>query len=657
MPPAARWLFWGLISAAFAVNAWRLGAEALAWYRSSTPRRRLAAALLLLLSFGSWHFLYSGVSVRGGYDNLHDYQYAGAEFFDPSTLHITFSGKEVSPLAVDAIGDALSGFSLAAVPAWNGLLMFFSAVLLLACLLTWGLGACASAAGAAVYYFSFLSALNAHTISTTPANLCCLLSAVFAASVFELRSRDLKGLLWALCACLLVWTGRYELIFMPAALLILSLAMPGGALRSLLQGRRRAGAAVLLFLFAALCAAWAALALRTEGYNGPGPDEAFRLAEHLRYDLLERNLLLLRFPAWSPLLCFPAAALAWASRKRPARPGPVFFAVCAWALYSACIFSMREIYPLQFMRHHLYFFVPFAALAAFVWDLALPARAGRYAAASWALLGALCVLYCLANSAAALALQPQARTNDMEWRLLLDASRSWPRGTRLFYGQHDALGNVLRKYFPVVDDCGGNSENALKYIQAGCQVFGGPEAGRPYDCSGPWLPAASPAGEAWKEVSFPHRFYTTFYDREARPPVPVRIGFYRAAGAQDRAALLARAGFCALSSGDLSGAETALRSGLALDPSSGDCRLGLGAALVLQGRSAEGLAQLSRLPRSGLPSDRLKTISAVSSLAAGDRAGALAGLSDTSGRAGGRYGRYADILSRAMLREEAGEKR
>lgn len=649
MPPAARWLFWLSITAAFAVSVRRLGAAALAWYRSSSPRRRLAAALLAAAAFAGWHWLYAGVSVRGGYDNLHDYQYAGAEFFDPARLHITFSGKEVSPLLLDGAGDVLSGFSLAAVPVRNRLLMFASALLLLACLRAWGLGAGASFFGAAAYYFSFLSALNANTVSTAPANLFYLLAAVYAASVFELRGRDLKGLLWSLCAVFLVWTSRYELVFMPAALLALSLVLPGGALRQLLSGRLRVRAAALLALFAVLCAAWTWFCLGPSGYNGPGFEEVLRPAAHLRYGLLERNLLLLRFPGWAALLALPAAAAAVLSRRSVQRPRPVLYAVCAWALYSACIFSMAELYPLQFMRHHLYLFVPFAALGAFAWELALPAGPGFPGAVPWALLAVLFALYCRAGAAAALALEPQARTNDLEWRLLLEASRGWPRGTRLLYGQHDELGNVLRKYFPMVDDCGGNSENALKYIPASCQVFSGPEAGRPYDCYGPWLPAAAPRREAWKELSFDHRFYTTLSGYETRRPVPVRIGFYRAAGAADRAVLAVRAGFCGLASGDLAGAENAFRAGLGLDPANGDCSLGLAAGLALEGRGGESLLALRSLPRAGLPAEAKALASSISLLAAGDRAGALGALPDRPGLiANGRYGGYEGILAKRL---------
>jgi hypothetical protein len=654
MPYAARWIFWLAICAAFAVCVWRLGAAALGACKGQPRRRALAAGLLLAAALGGWQWLFSGVSVRGGYDNWHDYQYAGAEFFNPARFHLTFSGKEVSPLLLDGLGDAASGFSLAAVPVRNKLLLYASALLLLASLRLWGLGARAAVFGAAAYYFSFLAALNANTVSTTPGNLFYLTGALYAASAFELRSRDLKGLLWALCAVFLVWAGRYELAFMPAALLAFSLALPGGALRGLLRGRERAPAAAMLGAAALLCAAWALLSLGQAQYNGPGLEEMVRPWAHLRYDLLERNLSLLRFPGRAILLAVPAAILVWSSRRAPARPRPEFYAVCAWALYSAVIFSMAELYPLQFMRHHLYFFVPYAALAAYAWELLLPALGGRLGAAQWALLAALLALYCRANSAAALALEPQARTNDIEWRLLIDASRSWPGGTRLLYGRNDELAGVLRKYFPLTDDCGGGAGNgnALKYVPAACQVFTGPEGGRPYDCYGPWLPAAAPRGEAWKEVSFTHGFYTTLSKCEARGPVPVRIGFYRAAGASDLAAVAARAGFCALSSGGAAAAVESFRSGLALDPDSADCRLGLAAALALDGRGKDSGAALRGLRAGTLPPEGAAAAEAVSSLAAGDAAGALKKFSAMgSGSAGGRYRVYGDIISGAVQRK------
>lgn len=638
--------FWLAVLAAFLVNGWFLGADLLEWARSGEARRKVAAAALLAAAFVCGQVCFSGVSLRGGYDNDHDFQYLSSDFFKPAPAGSAFYGKEVSPLVLDGIGDAVSGYSLAAVPVKNRLLIFLAAVLLFACLRRCGLGVSASFFGFSVFYFNFLSALNGNTFSTTPGNLFFLCSALYAAASFDGGRRGYAGLIWALCGLFLVVAGRYELAVLPGLWLAVSLARPGGSLRGLLHnaGDRWRSAAALCGM-AALCCAWLWLVVGPASYNGPTGGEILRPWVHFMSQLWENNLAIaLRLPALAVPLATAAAfififyrAMAAGDRRRP-----VYCALlAAWALYVSVIFSTQAEYPLHFMRHQLYFFIPFVFLAAFAWEAAWGAGFARL---KWPVLVVLCAVYLSANKAAALSLEGELRSNDLEWGVLLKASREWPRGCGLAYGPLDARRSVLKKYFPLlVGGCSGAAPACVyKYVPVHCQVFSGPENGRPEGCLGPWLPSGISSGKPLAEVSFKHRFYTVFRDSETRFPVPVRAGFYPATGPADHVQLLNDEGLCLLQGGFPAGAAEKFRAALALDPSCADCKMNMAASLALGGGPG-AFAELKKVLDSGPAGPRLPLLSAVYDAAAGDYAAALGKLRKISASsANGRYRTFSD---------------
>lgn len=654
MAPAALYALYAACLGAFAVNAWFLGADLAGWVRSGKPKSRLLTALLLAAAFGLGQAAYSGVSPRGGYDNDHDFQYLGMSFFNLSDIGFSFSGKEVSPVIADAVFDSLSGYSLAFVLVKNELLMFAAAVLLFAFFRRCGLGAAASFFGFFVFYFNFLAALNARTFSTTAANVFYISSALYAAASLDEGRRGLAGLAWALCAFFLVCAGRYEMAALPALFLAASLLRPGGGLRRLVSsGGRPAAAWALLAAAAALCAVWLAEVAGRYPYNGPEPREALRLGLHLMEQLWKNNLsIALHVPAAA---VFPAVAgafvlVAWrAAAAGDRRRLFCAAALLAGALYLSSIFSVQAEYPLHFMRHQLYFFLLFACLAAFAWEALW--RPG-YEKAGLAALVVLCGIYLGANASAAAGLQGEKRTNDLEWRLLLDARGRWPAGCALVYGQHDHRKNVLRKYFPLLSgDCAQKEPACVyKYIPAHCQVFSGPEAGRPQDCVPPWLPGGESATPALAEAGFAHSFYTIFRDAESRQPLPVRIGFYRADKAWDKALFLRQDGLCSLKSGDLPGAGRRFRQALALAPDCAECNLDLAWALTLGG-DRQAVQALEKMPDRGPAGQLLPLTAALYEAAGGKDKEALARLEkfNNSGR-GGRHMASADAYGQALRR-------
>jgi hypothetical protein len=648
-------LFWLAITGAAAVNLWFLASDAAAWARSGRALPKAALAAAFAAAFLAGHFAFSGVTNRGGYDNEHDFQYLGASFADLRGLNRTFSGKEVSPLLLDAAGDALSGRSLAAVPLKNRALMFLAAVLLFACLRELGAGRGGAFLGFALFYFNFLAALNARTFSTTPANVFYLCLALYAAARFEAARRGPGGLAWALCALFLVWTGRYELAPLPGALLAVSLLRPGGALRSLLAAGYRRTALALLGASAAACGAWFLVMIGSGEYNGPSGGELFKPAAHFAYQLWEKNIAVFSpLPLWACWLAVAACAAAVLFAARSARYGRGRYVAGAALLgcaYVSVIFLPQDLYPLHFMRHQLYFLLPFCLLAALAWDAAWRELAP---AARLALLLLLCGLYLRANSAAAAALEPERRTNDEEWAVISSAAAAWPRGCALVYGQDDHRRGVLEKYFPLLNgDCAVPPPACVvKYVPAHCQVFGGPEENRPRGCAAPWLPGAAD-GRALAEASFQHRFYTIFSGEENRLPVPVRVGFYPADTGPDRALLLAGEGLCELKGGTLQGAAEKFRAALGADPACGGCALGLAGSLALAG-SPEALPVIRR----GLPSargrDAVAVYGAIFSAAEGKAAEAETGLRAAAASGAGAPAVTADALLQALRRRADG---
>ncbi|MDD2805077.1 MAG: hypothetical protein PHV33_05945 [Elusimicrobiales bacterium] len=628
IPAPVMWLFYSALLASAAGLAWLLAADALEWLRASGRGRAAAALLLLAAAFAAAQFAFSGLPPRGGYDNDHDFQYAGARFFSPPAVPLAFAGKEVSPLLLGGLGDLLSGSSLAAVPVWNRLLLFAAAVLFFAFLRRCGLGAPAAAFGFAAFYFNFLSGLNGAAFTTTAANLVFACAALYAAACADGGRRGAAGLAAALCALFLVWAGRYELAAPPALLLAASAVRPGGGVRALLAGRRAAALAQAAAA-AALCAAWYWLVVARTAYNGPAAARLLDAGGNFLYQFWDRNLgLLLPLPraaAWAlaggaallalvrPLLARDEAA-AW-------RAGAL---LCACGIFSA-VYMPIDLYPLHFMRHQLYFFLPFACLGALAWRSAWGDRARRL---QWAALAVFCALYLRANSAAAASFNGETRTNDREWAVLLKAAGAWPEGCALAYGQYDHRREVLKKYFPLLSGDDGRPAPACvyKYISPHCQVFSGPEAGRPRDCVPPWLPARG--GKVLAEASFPHAFYTIFDGLERRDPAPVTLGFYRADGPADRALLLRSEGLRALRGGDYAGAERNFSAALALAPACGLCSADLAASLAL--RRAAGTAASLRAARAAPDPAGEPLLSALEDAAAGSDAAALAKLREVS---------------------------
>jgi hypothetical protein len=242
-----------------------------------------------------------------------------------------------------------------------------------------------------------------------------------------------------------------------------------------------------------------------------------------------------------------AAALAWRAARRGGPAGHAAVWLFLWALFFAAVYVRQDEYPLHFMRHQLYFFIPFALIAA--GGLASLPR-GRGAAA---LLAAVLPVYAALNYRAARSFDGELRTSDRELALLAGAEAAWPADAGFVYPGHGdgRRAPLLRRFFPAYrESCGPSPARALKYVSPADAVF--------RDRPGGSLPSyARRTGEdiPWRRAVFEHGFYTTG-PGETKAPARVEAGFFEPAGRAGEALLAYLDGRCRLRGRDFAGAAS-----------------------------------------------------------------------------------------------------
>ncbi|MDT8288021.1 MAG: hypothetical protein RQ748_13005, partial [Elusimicrobiales bacterium] len=257
-------------------------------------------------------------------------------------------------------------------------------------------------------------------------------------------------------------------------------------------------------------------------------------------------------PAWGwvgALLFFIvlSASLAW--RAVPVRG--LFRAAVAgllvWAVFFSVVYASRDHYPLHFMRHQLYFFLPFVFISA----AALSPLAARRGAGE--LIASGLIFYAGLNYSAARSFDGEMRTNDIELALLSEADADWPAGAGFVYPAYeDRRAPLLRRFFPVYrSDCGAEPSRPLKYVSPVNKVFRN-HRGR----SMPVYALRTGDDVPWKSAVFKHAFYTTG-DEEKKEPLRTVVGFFEPAGAAGEALLAYLDGRCRLRERDFKGAASA----------------------------------------------------------------------------------------------------
>ena len=469
--------------------------------------------------------LAAAVPVRSGYDNNHDFISLGNRFFDLNLAPL-LSFKEISPLFTDAVSDLLTGRSLAGLLNKNRLLLCASALVLYGTLRRFGFGKPVAGLACVFFGFNFLALLNAGSFATTMANVFIVLVSVFAAAEVHATARvGARELFWVFSSLVLVLCARYE--FLPAVVLLSGAVLARAAWRGTLEfSVFNLGLSAVSLSILGLCA-FHISSVATPVYlaGTPGP------FANLKHYLWTGNLGLIAGvqPFAAKLSACAAALLAaagWAlNREKLGRNSAALLLLSLWAVYFSFIYGPRDQYPLHFMRHQLYFFLPFVYLFALGLDGAADVlrffkfnRALKY---GFAALGA--SLYIYLNARAAFSLNGEHRTNDIELEFLMKSQSEWKKDCRVVYPEKDDRRRLLEKYFPFDREDGrGSGACRLNYISPAPAVF---------KEGGPALPKAVNRPAAWRSVSFEHSFYTVWEERETREPVPVTIGFYPLAAA------------------------------------------------------------------------------------------------------------------------------
>jgi len=525
-------------------NIFCIGCFVAQWHKET--KNRTGTYIFFAATAVLFFFISSFVSVRGGYDNNHDYLCLAADIFSPDTTKV-FSFKEIAPLFTDSVSNFISGNSMSALILKNRLLFVLSAFLFFIGLRKLKAGFFPSAAATVLLFFNFLSLMNASAFSTTASNIFIFVSAVLAAAdAYSADKMRPASFAWMFSSLILIIMSRYE--FAPVyALFITAVLLKGYIKKDRFFRDRLSAVTIAAGLTAAVLFSAAALGIKNPGGQLVKPVKTSLYMNSLYYQfwLNDINIMLGGKSAVLPegestpevpagakafalliLLAASAAAACNFYRKGAKSDKLIFSAVLsAWIIYFIIIFQPLDKYPFHFMRHQLYFLLPFAYLAAAAAEgLGGPAEKKRAVYTGGIILFS--AVYILLNARTALANNNSLRTNDEELVFIMNSQRSWPAEARLLYPMTDPddfHAALLARYFPAPDP-----RTELKDILAYAsteKLFG--KHGGPLEHK-----YISPAADAVfvSSKTFVHEFYTEFREKEERKEEELTVGFYRING-------------------------------------------------------------------------------------------------------------------------------
>ncbi len=593
------WIFYSLIILSFAINFLFLAKKLFSLFFKLNIKKRVLAVLAILLLFSSSMFFLSFTTARGGYDNNHDAEYLSRSFFCIKQVPVTMGSKEASPLITDGVSDIMSGFSLKSILIKNRLLMAFSALILLAILLKFKLDYSAVILGFGLFYFNFLAILNGNTFSTTSPNIFFWLSSFFAIVCFQAEKKNIKSnLIWVLSALFLVLTSRYELFIISFMSFLIVIGVYFKELKMRLNDiRRYRNFGFVMVTYLGICFLWLAHVKGFASYNGPNIAEIFNLLENFKYQLIEHNV---AFFAPQASLIVPLAVLlsffvilyrGLQDKGKLTKNFIVGSFIMVWIIYFSIIFTPLDLYPLHFMRHRLYFFIPFVILFAFSWDSTIYfLRHMKFIQFLKPIMAILLMLaYALTNIRAVESLQNEKRTNDIELGFLSKVQGEMGDKYSVIYPVFDSRLFLLKKYFPFYDDCSLVKDGLyVKYISS--EKFILRKKGNIIQNYHPLKSNYRGKEErAAFKVSFNHKFYTMWSDVEMRDEIPLEMGFYFADSAKDKAWILYSKGECRFKSGEFNEALNYFKDAVKIDSDCLVCAYNTSATYAFLGREKDAL--------------------------------------------------------------------
>ena len=519
---------------AFGGNICFLARYGMGFFARFGLKKTVIAAGIFELVFFALFLITAKVPLRGGYDNNHDFDYAGMEFFKLSDIEIGISQKEYSPQLGLALVDEASGFSLPGISIANKMLWPVWTALIFCALLELEAGIYGAVFGAGLLALSFLAILNSYSFSTTAWNMFFIASAVLAtARLLKDAPVCAETVAWFFCSSFLVLMGRYEIwpVFLPPLAMVLF-----SQRKKLLSGWTLY--LPLIEVWALFCGGWLVYLHKVNTYNGPREWRAlYNFTAQLGSQNLSRSLglppMAVIFIVGAFFALLVTLIILSAKTRRAIIIRTAWLAV--WLYYFSVIFMPLELYPLHFMRHNLYFYLPVCILAGLAVS-ALELLSCSAKKVAFAFCGLLLLVYGIANVKTALALNGELRTNDLEWQFLLKTRKDWPSNCVAVYPYNDSRFDIISKYFPFAwPEAAASSDKCLLVYKSPVhnvvQVMFA-EQDKPTD---DFIKFLSPDySNPVRATTFTHRFYTIWHgggkgnlNLETLEPVPVTIGFYK----------------------------------------------------------------------------------------------------------------------------------
>lgn len=421
-------------------------------------KRENKAAIICLAIIGIT-MLYGNFTapVRGGYDNNHDFQSMGNRI---SNTKILFLFKEVSPIFLKSSVDIASNYSLAALLTFNRTLPLLSLFLFYAGLRSIGSGIISSLLASGFLFLNFHLFLNASAFSTTSANFFILISSFTAFSVcFAKQKIVCEDIIWLFSAIIITSMARIETV---PALFIMGIG--------LLYEKVKVKVPILNSFSSKFLSILGTICLMPCLYF-----QLFRLSENsiklarinnpfivFNMQMIEENLAILfstvpaeAFPKNSNIglgifIFIPIiiCILFYVKNKRNSDRIPALGYLLT-AIYFSIIYCWQDNYPLHFMRHRLFFMIPFAALIPFLlrhinnnfFKIRI-SRQLKYFFSAF-----ICISYFLLNISTAKALDNELRSNDLEWALLLKEQKFIRENYLVINDFSSPKADIIKLYF------------------------------------------------------------------------------------------------------------------------------------------------------------------------------------------------------------------
>jgi len=507
----------------------------------------LVAAVMLYGNFTS--------SIRGGYDNNHDFT---SVEIDSHNNNVLFSYKEISPVFLKDIIDRASNYSLKAILDTNRIIPLFSMLLFFAMARYAGAGSIGSLAGTAVLFLNFHTFLNASAFSTTSAAVFIFISSLAAFVSFLRKNNNGYGdLVWFSASSILSIMCRVEqtpVLFMLAAYLIINrIKNPKEInLKNPLILISAAGLSLMTLCF---CFQLSYPSIRL--FHRKSPLTNFNM------QIIQENIALIfsgnpagNFPSENSafsveclvvllflatgLYCLKIIRINWKHFFNDLHF--LFFLIL---FYNAIIYRWQDIYPLHFIRHRLFMFIPFSALCCFsvksILDAAEKKGYGNLKPLCIVTITAFVSVYTVLNLVTSYSLKNNLRSNDIEWAFLVKSQNEIKGRYIVNSGISLQRRDLMRKYFSAGPET--QITEKLFYIPPEALAFSKEKKEWKTENMIPF-----------KTISYPYRFHTIM-KYETHDTVTVKPGFYRIADIPSYEKRKINAGITYMSVGNFNAAE------------------------------------------------------------------------------------------------------